>query len=143
MKSIVKKAREIVTQLYERNMVAWNDLDREVVFAIQALIAEVQRMEALAQPEQEPVALQYPQKDIDWQREQQIKAQASIPPQRTWVDPPEGWKYGFPAIYDPEKDGQMSDWIISKGYPIQIIKEYGEQWMVRCWPVEVKPSDEF
>ena len=46
MKSIVKKAREIVTQLYERNMVAWNDLDGEVVFAIQALIAEVQRMEA-------------------------------------------------------------------------------------------------
>ena len=38
--------------------------------------------EALAQPEQEPVALQYPQKDIEWQREQQIKAQASIPPQR-------------------------------------------------------------
>ena len=36
----------------------------------------------LAREEQEPVALQYPQKDIDWQREQQIKAQASIPPQR-------------------------------------------------------------
>ena len=35
--------------------------------------------------EQEPVALQYLQKDIDWQREQQIKAQASTPPQRTWV----------------------------------------------------------
>jgi len=34
------------------------------------------------EPEQEPVALQYPQKDIDWQREQQIKAQASTPPQR-------------------------------------------------------------
>jgi len=50
MKSIVEKAREIVTQLYERNMVSWNDLDREVVFAIQALNAEVQRMEALAQP---------------------------------------------------------------------------------------------
>jgi hypothetical protein len=30
-------------------------------------------------------ALQYPQKDIDWQREQQIKAQASTPPQRKWV----------------------------------------------------------
>ena len=49
--------------------------------------------EALAQT-QEPVVLQYPQKDIDWQREQQIKAQASTPPQgiyytppqRTWVD---------------------------------------------------------
>jgi len=53
-----------------------------------------------------------------------------------WVDPPEGWKYGFPAIYDPEKDGQMSEWIVRKGYPLQTIKEYGESWAVRCWPVE-------
>jgi hypothetical protein len=59
-----------------------------------------------------------------------------------WVDPPEGWKYGFPAIYDPEKDGQMSEWIVRKGYPLLTIKEYGESWAVRCWPVEVKPSDE-
>jgi hypothetical protein len=59
-----------------------------------------------------------------------------------WVDPPEGWKYGFPAIYDPEKDGQMSDWIVRKGYPLLTIKEYGDSWAVRCWPVEVKPSDE-
>ena len=60
-----------------------------------------------------------------------------------WVDPPEGWKYGFPAIYDPDKDGQMSDWIVRKGYPLLTIKEYGDSWAVRCWPVEVKPSDEF
>jgi len=60
----------------------------------------------------------------------------SIKSNMIWVDPPEGWKYGFPAIYDPEKDGQMSEWIISKGYPVQIIKEYGEQWHIRCWPAE-------
>ena len=59
-----------------------------------------------------------------------------------WVDLPEGWKYGFPAIYDPEKDGQMSEWIVRKGYPLLTIKEYGDAWAVRCWPVEVKPSDE-
>jgi hypothetical protein len=59
-----------------------------------------------------------------------------------WVDPPEGWRYGFPAIYDPEKDGQMSDWIVRKGYPLLTIKEYGTAWAVRCWPVEVKPSNE-
>jgi len=59
-----------------------------------------------------------------------------------WIDPPEGWRYGFPAIYDPEKDGQMSDWIVRKGYPLQTIKAYGESWAIRCWPVEVKPSDE-
>ena len=59
-----------------------------------------------------------------------------------WVDPPEGWKFGFPAIYDPVNDGKMCDWIVRKGYPLLTIKEYGEQWMVRTWPVEVKPSDE-
>jgi len=67
----------------------------------------------------------------------------SIKSNMMWVDPPEGWKYGFPAIYDPEKDGQMSDWIVRKGYPLLTIKEYGDAWAVRCWPVEVKPSDEF
>ena len=59
-----------------------------------------------------------------------------------WVDPPEGWKYGFPAIFDPVNDGKMRDWIVRKGYPLLTIKEYGESWAVRTWPVEVKPSDE-
>ena len=41
---------------------------------------------------QEPVALQYPQKDIDWQREQQIKAHTKLDDddiqvyQKPWVD---------------------------------------------------------
>jgi len=55
---------------------------------------------------------------------------------KLWVDPPEGWKHGFPAIYDPETDGQMSEWIVNKGYPVQTIAEYGEQWHIRCWPAE-------
>jgi len=46
MNSIVERARKIVTNLYERNMISWNELDREVVFVIQALNAEVQRLEA-------------------------------------------------------------------------------------------------
>ena len=53
-----------------------------------------------------------------------------------WVDPPEGWRYGFPAIYDPEKDGQMREWIVRKGYPLLKIKEYGDAWAVRCWPAK-------
>ena len=58
MNSVVERAREIVKRLYERNLVSWNDLDREVVFAIQALNAEVQRLEAKSQPApvQEPWA---------------------------------------------------------------------------------------
>ena len=55
---------------------------------------------------------------------------------KLWVDPPEGWKHGFPAIYNPETDGQMREWIVRKGYPLLTIKEYGEQWHVRCWSAE-------
>ena len=62
---------------------------------------------------------------------------------KMWVDPPEGWRYGFPAIFDPVKDGKMRDWIVRKGYPLLRIKEYGDSWAVRCWPAEeAKPSDE-
>ena len=50
-----------------------------------AAVRATYKVMAELETEQEPVKLQYPQKDIDWQREQQIKAQASIPPQRTWV----------------------------------------------------------
>ena len=53
-----------------------------------------------------------------------------------WVDPPEGWKYGFPAIYNPETDGDMRDWIVRKGYPFLTIEAYGESWSVRCWPAD-------
>jgi hypothetical protein len=34
-----------------------------------------------------------------------------------YVDPPEGWRYGFPKVYDPAKDGDMTKWMISQGYP--------------------------
>lgn len=60
----------------------------------------------------------------------------SIKSNKIWVDPPEGWKYGFPAIYDPDTDGQLSEWIVRKGYPLLTIKEYGDAWAVRCWPAE-------
>ena len=60
----------------------------------------------------------------------------SIKSNMIWVDPPEGWRYGFPAIYDPASDGVMRDWIISKGYPVKLIQEYGDVWFVRCWSAE-------
>ena len=34
-----------------------------------------------------------------------------------WVDPPSGWKYGFPRLYDPAKDGPMGLWLVKNGYP--------------------------
>lgn len=34
-----------------------------------------------------------------------------------WVDPPSGWRYGFPKLYDPAKDGPMREWLVKSGYP--------------------------
>jgi hypothetical protein len=75
--------------------------------------------------------------------EEELKARERHMMSRLWVDPPEGWKFGFPAIYDPVNDGKMRDWIISKGYPVQIIKEYGDQWMVRSWYAEEPDKEKY
>lgn len=48
-------------------------------------------------------------------------AQGSVPPE--WmnrpylVDPPQGWRYGFPKLYDPASDGDMAAWMVKHGYP--------------------------
>ncbi|MBL4864778.1 MAG: hypothetical protein JKY67_00190 [Pseudomonadales bacterium] len=33
----------------------------------------------------------------------------------TWVDPPSGWRYGFPRI--KECNTPTSEWLIENGYP--------------------------
>lgn len=53
-----------------------------------------------------------------------------------WVDPPSGWRYGFPRIWNQE--GEMRDWILSKGYPQKEIDSYGDYFHVRCW----QPTEE-
>jgi len=34
-----------------------------------------------------------------------------------WVDPPSGWRYGFPRLYHPDVDGPMKEWLVKNGYP--------------------------
>lgn len=40
---------------------------------------------------------------------------------RIVVDPPSGWKYGFPKLYDPLPDESLEAWLVRNGYP---------QWMI-------------
>lgn len=40
-----------------------------------------------------------------------------------WVDPPSGWRYGFPKLYDPEKDGPVTEWLIRNGYPETLARQ--------------------
>ena len=47
-----------------------------------------------------------------------------------WIDPPTGWRYGFPDIYD----GKMPfrNWIESKGYPMKDWDDWAKN-HVRVW----------
>ena len=40
-----------------------------------------------------------------------------------WVDPPEGWRYGFPRLYDPAAEGDMTEWMIRNGYPERLARQ--------------------
>ena len=50
---------------------------------------------------------------------------------RVWVDPSEGWRWGFPKIWEPEKDGNLRAWLIRNGYPEVEFKRSGG--IVRLW----------
>jgi len=48
-----------------------------------------------------------------------------------WVDPPSGWRYGFPKIWNTQ--GDMQEWLIDNKYPENEIKRMGNLFYVRCW----------
>ena len=52
------------------------------------------------------------------------------------IDPPEGWKYGFPKVFDTETDGVMLEWIVDQGYPEAEIDKLGDTFRVRMWAHE-------
>jgi hypothetical protein len=52
---------------------------------------------------------------------------------KKWIDPPSGWKYGFPRVFDTEKDGGMHEWLVANGYPREEIEDLGKHFYVRQW----------
>lgn len=40
---------------------------------------------------------------------------------RVWVDPPSGWLYGFPKIYDPDCGFKIEHWLYREGLPKYLI----------------------
>lgn len=44
-----------------------------------------------------------------------------------WIDPPQGYLYGFPKVFDTEAGEEVGDWLRSNGYT-------GEVTYVRMWP---------
>ena len=49
------------------------------------------------------------------------------------IDPPSGWKYGFPkALPDPEPVN-IIEWLVENGYPREDIDRLGEYFFCRHW----------
>jgi hypothetical protein len=51
-------------------------------------------------------------------------------PKRTIIDPPEGWKYGFPKPI-PDDITNLKEWLFGEGYPTDLIElaiKYSRYW---------------
>jgi hypothetical protein len=60
---------------------------------------------------------------------------------RIYIDPPEGYLYGFPKIYDPAKDGTVRQWLVKEGYPAERINQAGTNLQVRSWHLDATEKD--
>lgn len=56
---------------------------------------------------------------------------------KVMVDPPSGWRYGFPKER-PKDLGNMTfdQWLISEGYPKKEIEKMGDHFFIRQWVEE-------
>ena len=53
---------------------------------------------------------------------------------RHMIDPPAGWRYGFPKAYDRVTDGDdLRVWLVQEGYPQAEIDRMGDHFYVRQW----------
>tara|TARA_B110001454_G_C12569091_1_gene371089 strand:- start:258 stop:446 length:189 start_codon:yes stop_codon:yes gene_type:complete len=51
------------------------------------------------------------------------------------IDPPSGWKYGFPKVL-PNDVTDTLKWLVENGYPQEEIDEFDGQLICRHWEVE-------
>lgn len=54
------------------------------------------------------------------------------------IDPPSGWKYGFPKSLPKQFDTweEQRDWLVSEGYPQEQIDSMGDYFYCRYWEEE-------
>jgi hypothetical protein len=54
-----------------------------------------------------------------------------------YIDPPSGWKYGFPKVL-PESVEDVMKWLVENGYPQYEIDRCGKHFYCRHWEEEVE-----
>ncbi len=58
----------------------------------------------------------------------------------TMIDPPNGWRYGFPKPMPKRFDDfkEQREWLVSEGYPQKEIDSYGDYFYCRYWEEKVE-----
>lgn len=60
----------------------------------------------------------------------------------TMIDPPSGWKYGFPMSIDLiESKGRVLEWLVEQGYPQKEIDACGNYFYCRYWETEIDEEE--
>ena len=60
---------------------------------------------------------------------------------KLWIDPPAGWRYGFPKVWDADISPDRLFWMEEMGYPQAEIESYGDYFIVRSWPYNQEPDN--
>lgn len=55
----------------------------------------------------------------------------------TLIDPPKGWKYGFPKVL-PDGVKDVNKWLVENGYPQSEIDSWGASFVCRYWEQDVE-----
>lgn len=56
-----------------------------------------------------------------------------LKPENLMIDPPSGWRYGFPKIIPPEHQSRTLEWLVEQGYPQKLIDQLGDNFSCRYW----------
>ena len=60
----------------------------------------------------------------------------------TIIDPPSGWKYGFPKPIPEDRRKDSMVWLVEQGYPQEEIDSLGEYFFCRYWETDKTEEDD-
>jgi hypothetical protein len=58
------------------------------------------------------------------------------------IDPPSGWKYGFPKVMPDPRPEDTHAWLIANGYPEKEILSCGDHFYCRYWETKLEETDD-
>jgi hypothetical protein len=55
---------------------------------------------------------------------------------KSMIDPPSGWRYGFPKEIPQDQLGRVSEWLLEQGYPKWLLESFGDKFRYRMWETD-------